>query len=294
MRHSSDGANGSNEPPAAFDMSKLRQHSTDFAATMNSDVPINVGLAQHNARAIPISLGGDNGHTDHSGHRRHSAPKVGFHVAPQLQIPSFASPAAFDEKFCALKTVIKPSFVQRVTDCQERADALVREVLCQSLVCKVGKAQGLDKQGLSVVDIYGVFESLEGFSMELELMQAVDLCDKLQKVHRFKEEEVKSIIGQMLRALLLCELAGVGHRDVKLSNITIARPPSMFDGLAGSPVQETHIKVKLADFGMAGFVGSDGCLRGRCGTMGYVAPEILCAGVHEGYANRVDMFSVSE
>lgn len=28
--------------------------------------------------------------------------------------------------------------------------------------------------------------------------------------------------------------------------------------------------VKLADFGMSGVVRSDGCLRGRCGTPGYV------------------------
>lgn len=50
--------------------------------------------------------------------------------------------------------------------------------------------------------------------------------------------------------------------------------------------------IKLADFGMAGFVGSDGLLRGRCGTPGYVAPEILLAGAHEGYSMNVDMFSI--
>ena len=48
----------------------------------------------------------------------------------------------------------------------------------------------------------------------------------------------------------------------------------------------------LVDFGMAATVGAeDGLLRGRCGTPGYVAPEILRAGVHEGYANNVDAFS---
>ena len=34
----------------------------------------------------------------------------------------------------------------------------------------------------------------------------------------------------------------------------------------------------------------DGLVRGRCGTPGYVAPEVLRAGPNEGYANRVDMF----
>jgi len=52
-------------------------------------------------------------------------------------------------------------------------------------------------------------------------------------------------------------------------------------------------RVVLADFGMAAFEDPrDGLVRGRCGTPGYVAPEILKAGVMEGYRNAVDVFSV--
>ena len=43
---------------------------------------------------------------------------------------------------------------------------------------------------------------------------------------------------------------------------------------------------------MTGFRDTDGRLRGRCGTPGYVAPDILKAGVHEGYSINVDMFSI--
>lgn len=46
------------------------------------------------------------------------------------------------------------------------------------------------------------------------------------------------------------------------------------------------------DFGMAGFKDKENLLRGRCGTPGYVAPDILKAGVHEGYPLNVDMFSI--
>lgn len=39
-------------------------------------------------------------------------------------------------------------------------------------------------------------------------------------------------------------------------------------------------------------IGKDGLVRGRCGTPGYVAPDIFNAGMHEGYPINVDMFSV--
>ncbi|KAJ0401853.1 hypothetical protein P43SY_007787 [Pythium insidiosum] len=49
--------------------------------------------------------------------------------------------------------------------------------------------------------------------------------------------------------------------------------------------------IKVADFGMAAFIESDGKLKGRCGTPGFVAPEILTAGKGESYPSGVDMFS---
>ncbi len=43
---------------------------------------------------------------------------------------------------------------------------------------------------------------------------------------------------------------------------------------------------------MACKINSDGKLEGRCGTPGYVAPEILYADVNEPYDANVDMFSI--
>ena len=59
------------------------------------------------------------------------------------------------------------------------------------------------------------------------------------------------------------------------------------------PIAECILKLKFyLDFGMAGFKDKENLLRGRCGTPGYVAPDILKAGVHEGYPLNVDMFSI--
>jgi serine/threonine protein kinase len=65
----------------------------------------------------------------------------------------------------------------------------------------------------------------------------------------------------MLRAVLFCSAQGIVHRDIKLSNCIYNCDASHRD----SPGN-----VRLADFGMAGRIGSDGLLRGRCGTPGTI------------------------
>ena len=191
---------------------------------------------------------------------------------------------------CALKISFKDKFIERVNDGEERADALVREVLSQATVCKAAREAISNSKAMPIVQIYSVFETVDVFCMELELMDRRDLCALLDDVGVLSEEDAKDVIRQILKALIICRRAGVAHRDVKLSNILIALPKRS-NHL--SDITPRRLIVKLADFGMAGFVSNDGTVCGRCGTIGYVAPEILEAGVHERYANNVDIFSVS-
>merc|ERR1712216_894554 len=80
------------------------------------------------------------------------------------------------------------------------------------------------------------------------------------------------------------------HRDVKLSNWIFRHDDQNAQIQSHSP---SRSRLRLVDFGMATAVDPrDGLLRGRCGTPGYVAPEILKAHKSEGYANNVDMFSL--
>ncbi len=95
----------------------------------------------------------------------------------------------------------------------------------------------------------------------------------------------------------MCNRMGFAHRDVKLSNITFPErkqtvSPSSGSGRHSHSAASDLLTIKLADFGMAGFADSSGRLKGRCGTPGYVAPDILCAEKSEPYDLNVDMFSV--
>lgn len=198
---------------------------------------------------------------------------------------------------CALKLVNKATFTARVAEGKERIDTLVREVLSQAVLsahCTAEDAQNPAgrsnsdasnrcSHGCFMVHLLSVFETVDTLALEMELMSGIDLFDKLSSTGVMSEREAAGLVSNVLHAASFCIEHGFAHRDIKLSNLLY-------------PADASHLSdpsnVKLADFGMAGKVGADGLLYGRCGTPGYVAPEILHAKVSEGYPMNVDAFSV--
>lgn len=93
------------------------------------------------------------------------------------------------------------------------------------------------------------------------------------------------IMTQLLLTMDFIHKKGVVHRDIKLDNILINNR------------EDGEYKVKIADFGMASFIqvpetyneGAGSLLYMKCGTPGYVAPEILRS---EGYNSKCDIFSL--
>jgi len=78
----------------------------------------------------------------------------------------------------------------------------------------------------------------------------------------------------MLGALDFMHQHKVVHRDLKPENLILASKKNDFD-------------LRIADFGLASFVEDGELLKLRCGSPGYVAPEIL---EDLGYAESSDIF----
>lgn len=68
---------------------------------------------------------------------------------------------------------------------------------------------------------------------------------------------------------------GVMHRDLKLDNILLKD-------------SEDAKSVKMIDFGFARFITEESPLMEKCGTPGYIAPEIF----HEDYTEKCDIYSL--
>ena len=82
---------------------------------------------------------------------------------------------------------------------------------------------------------------------------------------------------QLLLALDYFQSMKIIHRDIKLDNILINKI-----------VDKSEYSIRVADFGLAVFK-NDALLYHKCGSPGYVAPEIFRG---TGYSYKVDIFSL--
>lgn len=82
----------------------------------------------------------------------------------------------------------------------------------------------------------------------------------------------------ILLGLNHCHDRKIMHRDLKPENLIIKDKNNLYD-------------LKLIDFGLASFSNVDQYLFQRCGTPGYVAPEVINNRDDEKYDEKVDIFS---
>lgn len=109
-----------------------------------------------------------------------------------------------------------------------------------------------------------------------ELASNGDLYELLQGHGSFNETMARTIIKPIVEGLLHAyECKGISHRDIKLENIFIAE-----DGT-----------IKIGDWGLSGFDTRDRYCSSSCGTLGYMAPEMVCREKYD--ANKTDVWAIA-
>jgi len=127
----------------------------------------------------------------------------------------------------------------------------------------------------AVVKVEAVYETDKHLQVVMEQLQGGELFDRILEVGRFSELKAAKTCLQILRVLSHLHGKRIVHRDIKPENLMYA-----------------HAKgesVKLIDFGFAVKRSSDEPLTQKCGTMQYVAPEVLKG---EPYDCKVDVWSL--
>eukprot|EP00172_Hildenbrandia_rubra_P003141 Plantae.Rhodophyta-Hildenbrandia_rubra.ctg46636.p1 GENE.Plantae.Rhodophyta-Hildenbrandia_rubra.ctg46636~~Plantae.Rhodophyta-Hildenbrandia_rubra.ctg46636.p1 ORF type:complete len:374 (-),score=73.82 Plantae.Rhodophyta-Hildenbrandia_rubra.ctg46636:526-1647(-) len=132
----------------------------------------------------------------------------------------------------------------------------------------------------NIVKTYDIFDTKQRLNIVLEYMPGGTLAEVLKKCGRFTEEQAKPVLKDILSGVSYLHEKSIVHRDLKLKNILCES-------------KEMPVRVKLADFGLANFVGvrtvSKIALQSQVGSPHYVAPEVLR---EESYGPAVDVWAV--
>lgn len=134
----------------------------------------------------------------------------------------------------------------------------------------------------NIIDLVEIHESKNSLYLVMELLEGGEIFS-LSK-GKLDNESTFSIIKSILKALVILNKHGIMHRDLKPDNIILKRK--------NVPIKENTLK--LVDFGLATYINLDEYLFKRCGTPGFVAPEVINASRHENvhYNTKCDVFSV--
>ncbi|CAJ1348617.1 unnamed protein product [Effrenium voratum] len=125
-----------------------------------------------------------------------------------------------------------------------------------------------------VASLTDVYESEEQLYLVMECMQGGELFDRVVERKRFTEKDAAQAVYQMLLAVNYIHLHGVVHRDIKLENFLYEAKDS------------DHLK--LIDFGFSKIWQPNTTMAVSCGTLAYVAPEVL----EKSYTSQCDLWSL--
>lgn len=130
--------------------------------------------------------------------------------------------------------------------------------------------------------LYEIYESEHSVYLIMDLINGGELLTRLRDCLTFSQSDVARLMFNLLEALKHMHSKGIMHRDLKPENILLRNKDEIHD-------------IIIADFGLSSFVKQNvnEVLFKRCGTPGYVAPEILVykENQSEFYNEKCDIFS---
>lgn len=128
----------------------------------------------------------------------------------------------------------------------------------------------------NIVQIYECFETDSHLYIILELVSGGELFDRIIAVGRFPEAEALQLFRQIYSAVSYIHALNIIHRDLKPENILLS--------------SKYGLGVKLSDFGLSRVVSSINQAKTMCGTMQYLAPEVIEQ--KYSYGASVDVWSL--
>eukprot|EP00928_Gymnodinium_smaydae_P087940 TRINITY_DN72111_c0_g1_i1.p1 TRINITY_DN72111_c0_g1~~TRINITY_DN72111_c0_g1_i1.p1 ORF type:complete len:536 (-),score=99.57 TRINITY_DN72111_c0_g1_i1:117-1724(-) len=125
-----------------------------------------------------------------------------------------------------------------------------------------------------ITRLYDVYEGEDALHLVMECCEGGELFDRVKELKKFSELDAADSVWQMLLSLNYIHQHGIAHRDLKLENF-------LYDKKGSS-----HLK--LIDFGFSKIWETNIKMHVSCGTLSYVAPEVL----KKSYTSQCDVWSL--
>lgn len=198
----------------------------------------------------------------------------------------------FHKKFNAVKMIGKGSFARvylvenKKTGEKFAVKAFSKEYLSSqpkgkmSLMNEIKIMKMLDNE--FIMTLHEIHESKNSIYLVLELLEGGELFSLISKKKNLSVKIVHRIMNCLLKSLAYLQFKGIMHRDLKPENMILKEKSNL-----------ENCTLKLVDFGLAEICDKEEYLFKRCGTPGYVAPEIINSKKEEKtkFTPVVDVFS---
>jgi calcium-dependent protein kinase len=125
-----------------------------------------------------------------------------------------------------------------------------------------------------VARLVDVFETDSKITLVMECIEGGEVFKRVQARKRYTEGDAATAVYQMLLAINYIHSHGVAHRDIKLENFLYESKES------------DHLR--LIDFGFSKVFKPNTLMHLSCGTLSYVAPEVL----EHNYTQQCDLWSL--
>jgi len=133
----------------------------------------------------------------------------------------------------------------------------------------------------NIIKLYEVHETERSIYLVMELIEGKPLQEPLGRLtfkKEYSEKKVMEMIHSIVDALAYMAAKGIMHRDLKPDNILVDKTG----------------KLKIVDFGLATEINVKEYIFKKCGTSGYIAPEVFRFDprlTNTAYNDRCDVFS---
>ena len=152
----------------------------------------------------------------------------------------------------------------------------------QALWNEVAVLRGMDHENL--LNLHEVHETKNSVYLVFDIYEGGELNKYVEKKKKLSEDEVVKIITGLLRGIEYMNERDYAHRDLKPNNIMLRKTTDV-----------SAKDVVIVDFGLAASFNDTNLIYKRCGTPGYIAPEVIAAKNVEQFYKippKSDMFSL--